>query len=543
MSLMKYDVENIFPYEALRQEQSLAIDFALDSFINEGKKIVIIEAGTGVGKSAIGLTVSRYLDRHHKDPEYLPGGYFLTTQKILQEQYVKDFGKPSGSMCSVKSSSNYQCTFHRNNNCGESQRLLKATEKGTPFWRSCVFDCAYKKAKNDFIDSRESVTNFSYFLAETTYSGKIKPRNTLVIDEAHNVEIELSKFIEIAVTERFAKTLKLNMPPINTQLQAVKWIKDVYYPKLLSHVKHVEGMMDKFVNLREKLQDFATLAKQYDLLDKHMCKIKRFLNVYNSDNWVFNLAPSEGRKGRRLEFKPIDVAPFADDAVFKNGKNIIMMSATILDRSAFCTLLGIPEEHAAFISIPSPFPVENRPIMTFPIGKMSSKEIDNTLPKLAQALEAIMEQHKGEKGIVHCHTFKIANYLKRNIRSKRLLIHDSDNREAMLKKHMSSKKDTILLSPSMTEGIDLKGEMGRFQVICKVPYPYLGDKLVKKRMNRWRWWYPLQTSKAIVQAVGRSVRSIDDHAVTYILDSDWGFFYSKNKKLFPDDFSNCIKKG
>jgi len=544
---MQFDVKSIFPYKEIRNAQSEALDFALDAFINQGKKFVIIEAGTGVGKSAVGVTLSRYMDTQPthtpagEEEPYKPGGYFLTTQKILQEQYVKDFAKPAGKMCSIKSSSNYTCSFSGRTNCGEGQRLLKVAEKGTPQWRHCVFNCTYKNAKDEFLASPESVTNFSYFLAETTYAGKLKPRNMLVIDEAHNVETELSKFIEVAVTERFAKTLKLQMPHITTQLQAIDWVKDVYAPKLRAHVKHIEKMLDKYTDLREKLQEFSKLAKQYDLLDKHACKIQRFLDVYDKDNWVFNMSPAEGRRGRRLEFKPIDVAPFADDMVFKHGKHVVMMSATILDRDAFCTLLGIPREKVAFISIPSPFPVEHRPIMTFSIGKMSAKAIDDTLPKLAEAVKAIMEQHKNEKGIIHCHTYKIANYLKRNIRSKRLLIHDSDNRETILDKHIKSKTPTVLLSPSMTEGIDLYDELGRFQIICKVPYPYLGDKLVKKRMHKWRWWYPLQTAKSIVQAVGRSVRSMDDHAVTYILDSDWDFFYGKNKVFFPQGFSDCLK--
>jgi Rad3-related DNA helicase len=93
----------------------------------------------------------------------------------------------------------------------------------------------------------------------------------------------------------------------------------------------------------------------------------------------------------------------------------------------------------------------------------------------------------------------------------------------------------------MTEGVDLVDDASRFQIICKIPYPYLGDKLVVKRMNRWKWWYPLQTAKTIVQSIGRSVRNSTDYAVTYILDSDWNTFYGKNKKYFPDDFEKCIK--
>jgi Rad3-related DNA helicase len=92
----------------------------------------------------------------------------------------------------------------------------------------------------------------------------------------------------------------------------------------------------------------------------------------------------------------------------------------------------------------------------------------------------------------------------------------------------------------MTEGVDLKGEASRFQIICKIPYPSLGDKIVRKRMNKWKWWYPLQTSKTVIQAIGRSVRSSEDYAVTYILDADWDRFYSRNQDMFPESFKESI---
>jgi len=149
-----------------------------------------------------------------------------------------------------------------------------------------------------------------------------------------------------------------------------------------------------------------------------------------------------------------------------------------------------------------------------------------------------------ENVVVHnCHTYKIANYLKNNIKGKlgkRILIHDSKNRDAVLKQHMNSKEPTVLLSPSMTEGVDLKGDLSRFQVICKVPYPWLGDPIVRKRMNKFPNWYPLKTAMTVVQAVGRSVRNSEDTAITYILDSDWSRFYGKNKKLFCEDFKRLI---
>ena len=533
-----------FPFEEPRPQQVEAIELSRLAF-DSNKKFVIIEAGTGVGKSAIGVALNRLIKssegKAYRAPgEYGSGGYFLTTQKILQEQYVKDFN----SMLSLKSSSNYQCRFHKQNSCADSLRALSCADKSSKFFRTCAYNCTYKKTKEEFIKGTEGITNFSYFLAETQYAGKLKPRQVLVIDEAHNIELQLSKFIEVTISERFAKTvLKLSWPGRMTLRQSVDWVKNTYLPKLSEHVKFVKKGIEKYVGMADRLNEFTSLAKKLEMLDKHECKINRFLEIYRPDNWIVNKQEAWGKSMEKIEFKPIDVSSFSEDLLFRHGAKVILMSATILDGDAFCESLGIPKKEAQFISFESPFPVENRPILVNPIGSMSSRVIQDTLPKMAKAVKMILDEHKNEKGIIHCHSYKVANFLKKNIRSNRLLIHDSTNRDDVLAKHIKSNKNTVLLSPSMTEGVDLKDDCSRFQILCKVPYPYLGDKLVKKRMHKWKWWYPLQTAKTIVQSVGRSVRHKDDFAVTYILDSDWSRFYPRNKKYFPPEFRKSIVGG
>jgi len=533
-----------FPFPEAREQQTQAINRIKDAF-NSDKKFVIIEAGTGVGKSAIGVAINRLMmlpegRKFRTVGEYENGAYFLTTQKILQEQYVNDFP----SMLSLKSSSNYQCRYHKKNTCADSLRALSCADKSSKFFRTCAFSCTYKKTKEEFIKGAEGITNFAYFLAETQYSRKLKPKQLLVIDEAHNIELQLSKFIEVTVSERFAKSvLKLSWPGDMTLNQSVNWIKTIYLPKLSEHVKFVKKGIAKYVGLSDRLNEFTSLAKKLEMLDKHECKIQRFLETYKSDNWVVNRQTAYGKSQEKIEFKPIDVSKFSDDLLFWMGGKIVLMSATILDGDAFCQSLGIPKESAEFISFPSPFPVENKPILVNAIGSMSSRSIEQSLPKLVQAIKMILDEHKNEKGIIHCHSYKVANYIKKNIRSRRVLIHDSTNRDAVLERHIKGTGNTVLLSPSMTEGVDLKDDCSRFQILCKVPYPYLGDKLVKKRMHKWKWWYPLQTAKTIVQSVGRSVRHKDDFAVTYILDSDWERFYSRNKHFFPEDFKKSIVGG
>ena len=523
------DWKDLFPYQEVRPEQDLAIRTAIEQL--EHKKFFILEAGTGVGKSAVGLTLAKYFQSAGD-----LGSYFLTTQKILQDQYVSDFSNLG--VRSIKSSTNFQCKHHRKNTCAQSMRILKTAKKGSAFWNTCMFKCPYRNSKQQFLDSKLSVTNFPYFLAESNYAKKITPRDFLVVDEAHNAPGELSKFIEIVISEKFSRDfLNIKMPGIKTHKAAIEWIKEIYHPKLFRKFKHMEKKIEDF-NLSSRLDEFTVLARQYEVIDKHLCKLNRFLEVHDYNNWIFNI--NSLGSFSKLEFKPIDIAPFADQMLFRFGKKVLLMSATILNKDGYCEMVGIKKEDAAFLHIDSPFDKKNRPILFFPVGRMVQKEIDRSLPILAEAVSKIIENHKEEKGIIHCHTFKIAKYLMQNIKSKRLLTHNSDNREEVLNRHKKSKKPTVLLSPSMTEGVDLAGDISRFQILCKIPYPYLGDKLVSKKMNKWRWWYPLQTAKTVVQSVGRSVRNEKDHAVTYILDSDWESFHIRNRQLFPSDFNSCI---
>jgi len=529
-----------FPYESIRDQQKTAIDFALKTLLAENKKFCVIEAGTGVGKSAVGLTVARIVAENSSFSEKTSkGSYFLTTQKILQDQYENDFN----SMVSLKSSTNYKCNYHKKNTCSESQALLRTEEKGTRFFNSCAFDCVYKKKKKKFLESPESVTNFPYFLTEAGYSGKITKRQVLIVDEAHNVESELSRFVEVSVSAHFAKTLlNLKFPEKPTQYRVFKWIVDVYLPAVTRKISHIERMIEQFggEKFREKLSQFKKITRQLDLLSSHLSKIENFVNMYDSDNWIFDISKTDYRGSLRATFKPIDVSPYAEESLFSLGEKVVMMSATIMDKKTFCQTLGINEDDCGFISIPSPFDPKSRPVIFSPVGSMSARNIEKTLPNLAKAVKEVLDHHKGEKGIIHCKTFKIANYIKRNVKSSRFIIHDSTNRDEMLAKHISSNRDTILLSPSMTEGVDLKDDSSRFQIICKVPFPYLGDKLVKKRMHKFPGWYNLQTAKTIVQSAGRSVRNEDDHAATYILDSDFSRFLQNNRGLFSKDFLQCL---
>jgi len=541
------DYINYFPYDKPRKEQIKAIEFGIETFLNSDKRFCIIEAGTGVGKSAIGLTLSKYLvDKLSQNEDFGRGSYFLTTQKILQKQYERDFGGSRGDMKSVYSSTNYKCKYYPRNDCRTTLEMMRSMDKSENpgLFKCCGGGCNYKRAKVDFLQSPESVTNFPYFLTEATFSGGITPRRVLVIDEAHNTESVLSNFVEVSVSQYFAeKIVKCKWPHKVTPINFVKWIKNVYYPKLQSQIMHFEKKIEE-LGIQSRIKELSNIAKKYDMMTGHSSKLDKFIKDYDQDNWVMEVKESEKRGYAKVTYRAIDISSYAEEYLFRLGQKVILMSATILNPEAFAASLGISKDNYQAISIASPFPHANRPVISAQIGMMNAKDIDNTLPKLKQAVEAILSEHSKEKGIIHAHTYRIANYLKNNIKGKlgkRILVHDSKNRDEILRKHISSKEPTVLISPSMTEGVDLKGELSRFQILCKVPYPWLGDPIVKKRMYKFPNWYPLQTAMTVVQSIGRSIRNEKDTAITYILDAEWERFYRKNKTIFSEDFIKTLK--
>ena len=104
-----------------------------------------------------------------------------------------------------------------------------------------------------------------------------------------------------------------------------------------------------------------------------------------------------------------------------------------------------------------------------------------------------------------------------------------------------SSDPTVLVSPSMMNGVDLKDDLSRFQVIMKVPYPNIKSKKIKKRQKDNKEWYNWKTVVDLIQAYGRSIRSEEDYAETYILDESLSNIMKFNFKYLPSYFTDAIK--
>jgi len=246
-----------------------------------------------------------------------------------------------------------------------------------------------------------------------------------------------------------------------------------------------------------------------------------------------------------VTFQPLEVAVFTSQ-LFEAAESVLLMSATVFSEALLCRTLGIPEERAEFIRVAdSTFPVENRRIHAMNIAQLSWSTMSASMDGIAKAVDAIMDRHAGERGVVHTTSYQQARDIIERVsernRARLVTTEGSRARTELLQTHGATGA-SVLISPSLYQGVDLKDDLSRFQVIVKVPYSDLSDKRTQVKMQRDRGWYDWQTALRLVQTYGRSVRSETDTAVTYVLDSNFPGFIRAHRELFPQYFLEALSE-
>jgi Rad3-related DNA helicase len=166
-----------------------------------------------------------------------------------------------------------------------------------------------------------------------------------------------------------------------------------------------------------------------------------------------------------------------------------------------------------------------------------------------EAVRSVIAGHPGEKGLIHAQNYVIAQALMAGVGSDRLITHGPKDRALVLARFKASADPLVLVSPSMTTGVDLPYEACRFQVVAKLPFPDRGDPQVRRRLEvgpdgtpggaPGERWYAWATACGLIQACGRGVRAEDDYCATYILDSNLGWFRRAYHNLFPRWFTEA----
>ncbi len=528
-----------FPLPTPRPEQARALDWICEQF-EVGHRRVICELGTGVGKSAIAVTMGAWLEKREGGRERIcdfaevdcsPGVTVLTSQKVLQDQYVRDFEEARD----LRAAANFKCHGPVNGTCGETSRVRKAVGMEMSQGSLRCTACPYRAAKQAFIDSPVGVTNYSFHLSEAMYAGEIPPRRLLVLDEAHNVEDEVRRWTSVEVSEDECDELKVEYPAEGS-VDPFDWLQG-FRSSLAIRLESMGRKLKQFVsagNLGAKA--VKSLANDNDRLDKRLCQINRLLDKGGRALVSWQEDPVKHR--RSIRYQPLDVRGLVQDTLYSRASAVLLMSATLLDRDVFRSSVGLPE--APYLSIPTPFRAEAFGLSFRPVGRMTRDHIERTLRDYPRAIRRILAENPDSKGIIHTTNYRITRELREALRDEPRLLFQTGagDREGMLRMHVESMAPTVLVSPSMMEGLDLRDDLGRFQVMCKVPYPDLSDPIVKAKDRDWYNW---RTVRTLVQALGRSVRSESDWTKTFILDESFIDLLERAGRMLPSHLRDNIK--
>jgi len=233
--------------------------------------------------------------------------------------------------------------------------------------------------------------------------------------------------------------------------------------------------------------------------------------------------------------------------LLSQAKYKVMLSATVGGKEAYDDNMGFKftdDKESLFKVLPSNFDFTKSPIHFLNKFKMSFREKDISFQQLKKIIYSICETKFGDqRGMIQTGSYAFARQLYNdaplNIKQRMLLYNGSREKTTCIKIHEIS-DNTILVGPSLNEGIDLPGDRCRFIIIMKVPYPSLADKLVKEKIKLFPLWYNSTTSNEIIQGIGRGVRYDGDWCVSYILDACFWKLYLDTQDQYSEEFKKRL---
>jgi Rad3-related DNA helicase len=536
---------NHFPKDYNPSPQQVKLIKNVEKAFNKGKKFVIACAPTGSGKSFLAKTLAGL--SNPPDPDFVElvktykaykqdftgnyiheaeclntpaaGAFALTITKSLQDQYLKLFADTN----LLKGKTNYICDVDQNFDVETAPCLLVSKLKDDCWEKN---RCPYYNARNDALISQFAALNYKMFLSLPKH---LKRKNFLICDEASELEDELVKQFSAEVNYERLKNYGVEYHPLTSESyeKARNWVN------ILS------------LNINEKIDTLISKAskKQNSLSQPERIKLLYLKNVSNSLSSIDLLWNDcefvVDRDSKKATFTPLKIDKLSKN-VFDYGDNVLLMSATIIDHKNFAKTLGITDYE--YVEVDSDFEASKSPIHVSSKHKLNYKNLKVVLPDIIDQIKQIVEFHKNDKGIIHTHTQEITNLLRDKLQTnRRYLFRDATSKnEDILSEHFKADIPTILVSPSLSYGIDLKDDLARFQIIVKLPFPPLSSKRIKRLFDIDKNWYENKMLNSIVQACGRATRSKHDYSTTYILDGNIVNTLKRTKDKLPRYFIDRV---
>ena len=393
-----------------RPEQRKIID-EIQEAMELGFKNIILEAGTGIGKSAIATTIANMVD----------DTYILTMTNQLQTQYLEDFHY---MLTEIKGRSNYPCNFKPT--C-EDCYMEDMNEK------RCN-DCPYNMALQEALRSPNIISNYDYLFYAGNYAELFTPRDLLILDETHNFEKKVMSLISKTLNR---KTIRNKYGfDIFEKVAKGGTLKSIQTPGYWLNISK------RLLEAAKKLPETKPKLRKQKI--KEILKYESLIKILENEKWIIEtpskkeiISDKDYTVGLKAEFKPLTIADYSEQ-LLQFGETRLFLTGTLGNKDKFCKWIGIDPDETYYIYVKAPFPVEHRPIVKSYIGNMSGfnqhRKPNWQNKKALNRINEIIRKHSHEKGVIHTSSNAQAWWIKKSLNNKLLWVAQGSTREETIKK-------------------------------------------------------------------------------------------------------------
>lgn len=469
------------------REVQVHIRDSLQRAWKQDKRHIVVEAVVASGKSLI----ARMVQLEHN-------GFIVTPQNILIEQYTKDY--PTLNWWWGKH--NFKCSDHPDNkvSCAYKMETLKLP--------ACA-NCPLVKNRLKAMNGEHTIFNplSLYYLRKRArkMGEELVMPEVIVVDEAHAV-------------------LRMIMQMSGKDFD----VSEEAFPEELTKGYNLVPWLQKKADAALEMAQAYESTGEYDKQLKFEKEYERYLPVIDgveNDEAQYSLLYNHEKQ--KIEVRPLYAPQSVVKEIFGDAR-LILLSGTMFHPD-IVELLGTDDYH--LIKPPNPIPETQRPVIFAPTQYAVNKDCD--LSDLACDIERIIDMFgRNERTIVHVPyswSQGIADAMTRSV-----ITHDKTNKKQALEQFKQT-ADGVLIASGMAEGIDLKGDLCRLNIIPKILWPNLADQHVEKRKAQpgGELWYDLEALKILLQQIGRSTRSPEDWSITVIMDSGFARLINRQKNVLP----------
>jgi Rad3-related DNA helicase len=538
-------------YDKWRNMQAEAVLAATDST----KRFIVQCAPTGFGKSLVYVSQAILTSAR---------AVILTSTKALQSQLYGDFAE--SGLIEIKGLNAYECIEGDSaGRFGDFRREGFRADRGMPMAcdeapcqsgafcprreGGCFYYDAYRKACNP--DSKLIVTNYAYWMSIHKWGEGLGNVDLLILDEAHSALDELGGFIGTELRQAEIESVLPTLDGGATLLQpgadVLDWVSwaSFWVGRANNELDRIKAAIKESertgTNKTGERVNFGALRRARDLR-RLTSKLDTIAGM--KGDWIVDWTEDRHRHPV-VKFDPVWPGAYAEKNLFLGVPKVVMVSATVRPETAH--MLDIKPQDMDFREYPSSFPVKNRPIIYLPTAQMNRNSEKDSITEITKRSDQIIGRRLDRKGLIQTVSYQRARtiYLNSEYRS-RMLIHDPSNTRDIIEQFKKSKDPLILISPVLGTGYDFPYDQAEFQILIKVPFPVTTNKVVKARVDRSPKYKDFITSIELVQMAGRIVRAEDDTGETFILDSDFGWWYfgarNNGKGLCPKWFVDAVRE-